>query len=185
MDWQVRPARLEDQDDILRLYRRVARAPGFLARSEQEIDLRFVVQLLHQSLSDGLILALQSPTVPGLLGLIHAERGRPLSLRHVLGHLTILIAPPLQGQGAGRYLFTSFLAEVATHHQDILRVELRARASNEKALHLYTSLGFESEGRFSRRIQNANGEYEDGIPMVWMNPNWRPTAPPPPPSPDI
>jgi ribosomal protein S18 acetylase RimI-like enzyme len=55
-------------------------------------------------------------------------------------------------------------------------VELRARASNQQALALYRSLGFVEEGRFTGRIRARDGSFEDGIPMVWFNPGWKPQA---------
>jgi ribosomal protein S18 acetylase RimI-like enzyme len=39
-----------------------------------------------------------------------------------------------------------------------LRVELITRESNKKAIKFYESIGFVIEGRFGKRIKNADGE---------------------------
>ena len=173
MDWIVRKARKADRDQILQLYLRVAGVPGHLARRESEVDEEFVDELLRESMDRGLALVLHHFATPRIVGLIHAVRGAPESLRHVMAQLTILVDPAFQRRGGGTVLFSSFLAEVEAGFPEVLRVELRARASNLHALRLYESLGFEREGLFSRRILGADGELEDGIPMAWINPRWR------------
>jgi ribosomal protein S18 acetylase RimI-like enzyme len=55
--------------------------------------------------------------------------------------------------------------EEMTH---ILRVELIARESNDKAIQFYKSMGFEIEGCFRNRIDGNLGCLENDIPMGWL-----------------
>jgi ribosomal protein S18 acetylase RimI-like enzyme len=59
------------------------------------------------------------------------------------------------------------MAEVA-QRTDILRVELIARESNQRAIEFYRTLGFVEEGRFGNRIRNIDNSYEADIPMAWV-----------------
>ena len=67
-----------------------------------------------------------------------------------------------------KLLFTELLNEVITKCPDILRIELIARESNERALRFYESLGFKREGRLEKRIRSVKGGFEDDIFMAWL-----------------
>ena len=172
MTFPIRQATLEDQVRIRKLYSRVAQESGGLARTPEEVTDSFVSSLIRNCTRNGLILLVEDPRSLEILGLIHAASGELSVLRHVLGELTLLIHPRLQGRGYGKSLFVEFLKRVCSELPRVLRVELRARASNLAALGLYESVGFVREGLFRDRIQTRSGALEDGIPMVWFNPDW-------------
>jgi RimJ/RimL family protein N-acetyltransferase len=50
------------------------------------------------------------------------------------------------------------------------KVELRVRATNAAAVHLYTKFGFVEEGRLRRRVKLADTGYVDDITMAWFAP---------------
>ncbi|MBP6822188.1 MAG: GNAT family N-acetyltransferase, partial [Acidobacteria bacterium] len=102
-----------------------------------------------------------------IVGEIHAYALGPKVFAHVLGELTIAVHPEHQGQKLGKALFTELLRQVSESRPDILRVELIARESNQKAIEFYQKLGFKIEGRFVDRIQSVGDGVEADIPMAW------------------
>lgn len=171
MKLQIRRAQEGDLSRLISLYRAVASVSSGLARRESEITEQFGRNLLAETQLHGLLMVVEDASRE-LIGAIHARHGEAESLRHVMGHLTILVHPDSQSKGIGRRLFQEFLQVVQKQFHFVLRVELRARASNIEALRFYRSLGFIEEGRFRFRIRAVNGDFEDGIPMVWFNPCW-------------
>ena len=82
--------------------------------------------------------------------------------------------PEFQGTGIGRKIFSTLLQEISSNRNDIARVELIARESNNIAINFYRTLGFITEGRFENRILNQHGVLEADIPMAWLNHNYKP-----------
>lgn len=166
-DFRVRPSTDDDLHAVIDLYRRVARAPGGLARLEDEISRDYVAGFLTSSSKRGL--SLVAATNDGmLLGEIHGYSPGIFCFAHVLSELTIAVDPKAQGLGLGRQLFGRFMETVRNERPDILRVELIARESNARALGFYETLGFRREGAFARRIRNVDGSLESDIPMAWL-----------------
>ena len=160
----VRHSTFSDAAKIYKLYRKVASVPGGLARLQHEITLDYIGTYLKLSLERGISLIAE---VDGLIvGEIHAYKPEPSCFSHVLSNLTIAVDSDAQGTGIGRSLFEAFMLQVDADVA-ILRVELIARESNQKAIQFYQSLGFVIEGRFESRIKNHLNEYEADIPMAW------------------
>jgi len=63
------------------------------------------------------------------------------------------------GFGVGRALTEALIA--AAREQGILRIALRVRADNARAIHLYESLGFVHEGRLVGAFVVGNQAYDD------------------------
>lgn len=167
-----RKGTFDDFEKLLSLYEEVAKYPGGIARELDEITEDYVRKFLHNSLEKGLIIVASFPGSDRLVGSIHAYRLGPKVFRHILGELTVVVHPEYQGNQIGKQLFKHFLNEVQNHYPSILRVELIARESNQKALSLYTSLGFIQEGRLEKRILPISGVFEADIPMAWFNPGF-------------
>lgn len=169
----IRTAEPEDLPKIKVLYQHVARQEGGLARVESEISDEYIGRFVKKSMNDGLIIVVEHPDDPNaLIGEIHAYRPGPAVFNHVLAGLTIAVHPDFQGKKTGRTLLTIFLEEIGVNRPDIGRVELIVRESNQKAIRLYQSLGFQIEGRFEMRIKRPDGNYEADIAMSWQNPNF-------------
>lgn len=96
-----------------------------------------------------------------VVGLIHFEAGGRRRLAHA-GEFAMNVAQAWRDQGIGRCLIESLLLW-ATDHPQIEKVELRALATNERALHLYASLGFVEEGRRPKAIKLGPGMYIDEV----------------------
>lgn len=155
-----------DIPQITELYRAVAAVPGGLARSAGEIDEDFIRHNLTASQQRGIALVARAQN--RIVGEIHAYRPVPVVFAHVLSDLTIAVDPRFQGHGVGRILFSTLLAEVEARHPQILRVELLARESNQRAIRFYESLGFRAEGRLSNRVRSVEGGFEADLAMAWL-----------------
>ncbi|HKG92144.1 MAG TPA: GNAT family N-acetyltransferase, partial [Gemmatimonadaceae bacterium] len=138
----LRPARPDDLEQILALYRTVASHGGGLARAADEITPTYVAHFLTASLATGVCVVAEDAVAEGggggaLAGEIHAHALGPRVFAHVLGELTVAVNPAWQGRGVGRRLFEELLAAVARDRPQITRVELKARESNAHAIRLY------------------------------------------------
>lgn len=171
MKAKVHKSKIEYWSEILELYRRVADVSGGLARTSQEITEEYVKGFLRKSYETGLSLT----AIDGMkiVGEIHAYNPGPKVFSHVLSELTVVVHPDYQGDGVGRILFAAFLTEIETRRSDILRVELIARESNQRAIGFYQSIGFASEGRLEKRVNRRDGTFEADIPMAWINPGFK------------
>jgi ribosomal protein S18 acetylase RimI-like enzyme len=170
----VRPARPDDLEQVLALYRAVAAAGGSLAREEDEMTPTYVCTFLTSSLATGVCIVAEEPAAggdapePRLVGELHAHALGPRSLAHVLGELTVAVHPAWQGRGVGRRLFLEMFSAIGRDRPRVRRVELKVRESNVQAIRLYQSLGFQIEGRLEGRILRRDGTPENDVPMAWL-----------------
>ncbi len=164
--FSIRPGTPLLETGILKLYRAVSRVPGGLARTDDEIHLPYVESWMQKCMLRGLWLVAEREGE--VVGSIHAFRPDPSLFAHVYSELTIAVHPDYQNQGIGRALLLAFLEDVREKHPEVLRVELVARESNQKAIALCEKVGFVREGRMIKRIRSISGELEDDIPMAWV-----------------
>ncbi len=162
----IRAATLSDLNLIAKLYQAVAVIPGGIARQADEITWEYVENNLSKSLQNGICLVAEEDNQ--VVAEIHSFKLVPKVFDHVLSELTIVVHPDCQGKGIGKEIFTTFLQEVKTNRPEILRVELIARESNEKAINFYQKIGFRIEGKLENRISNPDGTFESDIPMAWV-----------------
>jgi RimJ/RimL family protein N-acetyltransferase len=97
-----------------------------------------------------------------IVGCLTFNGGRRPRLRHV-GELGISIARSCWGIGLGRRMISDFLAWAAAGGV-VRKVNLRVRVDNDRAIALYESLGFVTEGRLTRDTAE-NGEFFDALLM--------------------
>jgi len=98
-----------------------------------------------------------------VVGAIFFEAGERKRLSHS-GELVMNVAPAWREQGVGRCLLETLIAW-ATQHPQIERVGLRALSTNERALHLYSRVGFVEDGRRPKAIKLGPGHYVDEVLM--------------------
>lgn len=170
---EIRFATLDDLEAIRALYHAVTLKGSGIARKTAEVTDSYVRSFIKKSTDLGIILVAQEAVNGLLVAEIHAARMEPAVFGHVLSDLTVVVHPAFQASGIGRHLFKAFLQEVETRHPGILRGELVAKESNERAIRFYEQLGFVREGRFERRIASDGGGFEADIPMAWFNPGFR------------
>jgi len=173
MNFKIRQGHPDDHGRVLKLYRVVAAKEGGLARNAKEITEQYVDDFMTKSFNSGVILVIEDPEGRNqLVAEIHAYRYGLEVFNHMLGELTIVVHPEFQGQKLGRNIFLRFLDEIQNHRPDILRVELKARESNQNAVEFYRKIGFKIEGRLENRIRGVHDAFEADIEMAWMNPNF-------------
>ena len=97
---------------------------------------------------------------------IHCYKPVPKIFHHILSDLTVVVHPDFQGKGVGRIIFQHLL-ELSKNKPQVLRVELIARESNQRAIEFYKTLGFKIEGRMEKRI-HSNCSFEADIPMAYI-----------------
>lgn len=156
----------QDVADIVALYRSVAALEGGLARKQDEISAAYIQNNYACSRERGVCFIARAGQQ--IAGEIHACRPFPQVFSHVLSDLTIAVHPQFQGRGVGRLLFTRLIDEVKCNHPEILRIELIARESNQRAIDFYKTLGFLIEGRMAGRIKSVASGFEADIPMAWL-----------------
>jgi putative acetyltransferase len=162
----IRPSRLSDVDAIVALYRAVGAAGGGLARSPDEVTRGYVRDFLDASFAGGVALVAVNEN-DEIIAEIHTRPLGPRAFAHVLGDLTIAVHPSSQGQGLGRRIFAELLAIARRDLPHVLRIELKSRETNARAIAMYESLGFKREGRMENRIRLSDGSLDADIPMAW------------------
>jgi ribosomal protein S18 acetylase RimI-like enzyme len=168
--YTVRKATEIDHASIFALYLAVGAAPIGIARSPEEITGDYISHFMQLAATRGIELVIENPAVPGeIVAEIHCYQPAPKILHHIMSDLTIAVRPDFQGRGLGKMIFSHLLAVINNTRPDIVRVELLTQESNERAIALYTQLGFVIEGRFERRVKARHGRLEADIPMAWFS----------------
>lgn len=170
----IRKAVRADLEKIFDLYRLVSKTIGGLARTENEITKDYVKRFVEKSLVNGVqFVILDELDNDKIIAEIHCYKLEPSVFGHILSELTIAVHPEYQRKGIGKKLFETILDHIIRSRNDVFRVELVARESNEKAIKLYETIGFQREGRFVNRLRNDEHNFEADIPMAWFNPNFK------------
>lgn len=160
----IREARVEDAPVVAAAERETARTPGLLVSRPHELELKVFEQKIADITKIGrYIVADNDGRVVG-----HALLDpMPLdAISHVF-RLTIVVHPGFLGQGVGTSLMRD-LMDWAQQTPRVGKIELLVRATNERAIHLYSKLGFVEEGRFRNRVRLPDGELVDDIAMAWF-----------------
>ena len=151
------------------LYKLVSNNIGGLARTNDEINANYIEQIYSKSRKNGLQFIIKD-NLNGhkIIAEIHGYKLEPKVFSHVLSEITLIVHPNYQGKGLGKDIFQHFLNDIQKNRLDIIRVELIARESNQKAIELYQKLGFTIEGKMKNRIKNLNNSFEADIMMAWF-----------------
>jgi len=161
----IRAAEPDDAPAISALLGRVGTFEGTLQMPDMPIASR--IEMLQRVDPHGCrLVAVAGIEVVGMAGL-HTQQPS-LRRSHVRG-LGIAIAPEWQGRGAGRQLMARLL-DWADRWAGVLRIELWVHVDNERAIALYSSLGFVEEGRH-KAYALKSGRYVDSISMARLHPN--------------
>lgn len=164
---KIRKALPNDALPLQAFWLAVATVPGGIARTTDEITEEYIANLFEKVQQGGLMMVgLEDSRI---MAAIHAYPPGPASLATTLSSLTIGVRPAALGKRYGQELFEAFLQHIETERPDIARVELHARASNERGLRLYEAMGFTLEGRLERRVRSAAGDLEADVLMAWCN----------------
>lgn len=160
----IRIATPADAEAIAAAEAETARMPGLLVGWPGEIPLDAYREKITQLARRGrYIVAVAGDETVG-----HAMLD-PMPMRansHVF-MLTVVVHPGHTGRGTGTALLQDLL-DWAQGDARVGKVELNVRAGNLRAQTLYRRFGFIEEGRFRRRVQRIDGEFEDDLAMAWF-----------------
>jgi len=160
----IREARPDDASVLVAAEKETARTPGLLVSRPDELTLQaFELKIAELAQRGRYIVAEKDGRIAG-----HALLD-PMPLQAILHvfRLTIVVHPGFTGQGIG----TALLAELmdwAKRSPRVGKIELLVRATNQRAVHLYSKLGFIEEGRFHKRIRLPDGNFIDDLAMAWF-----------------
>ena len=163
----IRQARVEDAPTLAEAEREIAKVLGRLASLPHELkNEAFREKILKLGNSDsGTYLVIEDHGV--IVGHALLE---PLELAvtsHV-ARLTVAIHEGSQGMGYGKKLMQE-LIQWAAANSKIEKIELQVRSSNERAISLYKTFGFEEEGRKIKRLKLGPNRYVDDVYMaLWV-----------------
>lgn len=160
----IREARIEDAAVLVAAEQATAETPGLLVSRPSELILEnFEKKIVDLAKLGRYIVAEKDGKIVG-----HARLDpMPLeAISHVL-RLTIVVHPGFLGQGIGTSLMRD-LMEWAKQSPRVKKLELLVRATNERAIRLYSKLGFVDEGRFRNRVRLPDGKFADDIAMAWF-----------------
>lgn len=160
----IRPVRVEDAEDYLRLSLALDNETKFMLyepgeRTTTVDEQRKRLQAVLSS-GNGLIFVAEAETgeLVGLLGAI----GGPARRNRETVHIFVGVRQAYAGQGVGRRLFEAM--ETWARAWGAHRLELTVMAHNQRALALYQKLGFVIEGRL-RDALKVDGAYVDEFTM--------------------
>lgn len=164
----IRTAQADDAEQILRLGHQLDAETQFmvLEPGERQVTVeqqRQRIQSLLDSANSTLFVAEQAGVIVGYLAAYGGEWRR---IRHS-AYLVIGIAQAYTGQGIGAQLFNRL--EQWALAQQLHRLELNVMTHNERAIRLYTKMGFQIEGTKKHSLL-VNGAYVDEYYMAKLLP---------------
>lgn len=166
----IRMAMPEDAAQILDYMAAIwSEEPSFniTMADEAHFDVEREARWIQEHLDANDCLALVVEAEGAIVGTLNCETPQ----RRRLAHSTtfgISLAIGWRDRGIGRHLIQSLL-DWATAHPHIEKVGLAVFATNERAIHLYRSLGFAEEGRRYRSIKYDEHTYIDDVLMYrWV-----------------
>ena len=156
-DVSVRPARPEDEDELLAVDR--ATWSRYSSPSPRPPDAPFFNE---RTLPANVLVAELDGRVVGYGKIEHPT---PLPASAHVWHVTGLGVDPLyEGRGAGRALMEGLIA--LARERGGQRITLRVFGPNARAQRLYERIGFEREGVLRKEFMVGDGEYVDDLLMA-------------------
>lgn len=158
----IRKARPQDALFLAETERLIAKEPGFLCSTPEELDpeqFKLTIEKLQNEKQGVYLVAEEQEKIAGHGYLLKL----PLkNLSHV-AQLTIALHPTWQGKGVGMQLMEA-LINWAEKDPSVEKIELNVRATNERAIRLYKKWGFRLEGFLTQRLK-VNARYIDDLVM--------------------
>ncbi len=166
MEIEIRDAVTSDARALCEAEQDVALTPGRLvSRPHELVEYSFVAQIQKLNAIRGKYLVARKGDQivgHGFLEPLHLE-----AIKHVC-NLTMVVHEGHQGQGIGKLLL-NHLIDWAKESEHIEKIELHVRSTNERAIRLYESCGFQKEGCWKKRIKLGPGNYLDDVLMgLWV-----------------
>jgi ribosomal protein S18 acetylase RimI-like enzyme len=165
---RIRAAVIDDAPTLAAAEIETAQTPGMLASRPDELNANAFAARIAALEAPGnrgrYIVAVDEQNV--IIG--HALLD-PMALARTAHtfRLTIVVHPGNTDRGVGRALLND-LQQWAQNDSRADKIELTARVTNARAIHLYRSCGFVEEGRFIKRIKLEDDTYIDDVAMAWF-----------------
>ncbi len=158
----IRVAQIEDAPILMKAEQETAKLPGFLVSHPHELTIEsFAAKINELAVLGRYIVAEDNQRIIGhaLLDPMRLE-----AIAHVF-RLTIVVHPGFHNRGVGETLMRDLMnwAKQASHLQ---KIELLVRTTSERAVRLYSKLGFIEEGRFRKRVHLVNRGFVDDLAMA-------------------
>lgn len=160
---KIRHAQIEDASSLALAEQEIARQPGILLSVPSELKTENFEQKISSILThkNGQYLVVEADNVLIAHGFLETL---PLqSICHV-ATLTLVVHQGWQGKGVGTLLLQK-LIEWAKEWEIISKIELSVRASNTRAIALYTKFNFQQEGLLKHHVRIADNQFVDEILM--------------------
>jgi RimJ/RimL family protein N-acetyltransferase len=160
----IRVAQIEDAPILTKAEQETAKLPGLLVSRPHELTIEsFAAKINELAILGRYIVAEDNQRIIGHASL---DPMRLEAIAHVF-RLTIVVHPGFHNRGVGETLMRDLMnwAKQASHLQ---KIELLVRATNERAVRLYSKWGFIEEGRFRKRVHLVNGGFVDDLAMAWF-----------------
>lgn len=169
-DLRVEAARPRDALPILGVHRDVLAEGTWFATRPDELRLTLEDQeeRIRTAPDRGILLVARLPSRP-VVGWLALTQGGLARTAHT-ARVEVMVAASARGQGVGRGLLAAAL-EWAAEHPSIAKVGLAVYAHNDRAIGLYTSMGFREEGRRVGEYRMEDGTFRDDVLMCrWVKP---------------
>lgn len=155
----------EDAKGLSELLKVVTEESDFITKSQEtflsEDDAeRFILKQL-ETLNQICLLVKVGNEVVGVLNIASSDSYQ----EDHIGDLFIAIKKAYWGYGLGHLLMEAAV-DWAEHTPEIRRLELTVQVRNERAVHLYETIGFTIEGVKKRGAKTKNGEFLDVYAMA-------------------
>jgi ribosomal protein S18 acetylase RimI-like enzyme len=159
----IRKAKVEDAERIIKYTKQVGGESDNLtfgaddfSRTKKEQE-RLISELNEEE--NGLILL--GLAEGELVSVVTFSRGRTTRIRHY-GEIGVTVSATHQGRGIGRRMMVAAMERL--EKSGIEKINLKVRCDHERAITLYTSLGFVVEGRITRYFK-IGGHHHDVFVM--------------------
>lgn len=161
----IRPAGLNDARALADLFTALDNESRFMLfepgeRKLTEESQRKKLESIQKNARQTMLVAVDTEDQP--VGVVAGLGGQARRNRHSL-YCAIGVLARARDKGVGRALMQSLMAWAQQHQ--FTRIDLTVMTHNQRAVHLYTSLGFEIEGT-KRQTLKVDGRYVDEYIMA-------------------
>ncbi len=163
---EIGPARALDALPTLALHRRVLEEQRWFISRPDELTVTVDERERHirsAAAADSAVFLVARVPESRCAGLLTVVSGPLARVRHV-GRLEVMVSPELRGRGIGRALMVAAVAWA--ERSPLQKLALAVFADNERAVHLYRSLGFVQEGRRVAEYLLEDGSTRDDVLMA-------------------
>jgi len=163
--YTIRYINENDVNGLLNFINEISKEKTFILRQGEQLTLEEEQEFVNKQLK-----AIKEKIVIHLVIEINKKivAGAQLNLKRFVnshvGHMGITILKNYRDQGLGRILINTLINEAVKNLPELKIIDLSVFAINERAKHLYQSVGFTEYGRLPKGIKYKN-EYIDEIFM--------------------